>query len=80
MATESVEFCYVDMLRRECTRFTAKGLETKKIKKDKSREEDTKDDAVGRFVAELGTEGWELKGGTADVRPVLFFSRRLPEK
>ncbi|HTY60115.1 MAG TPA: hypothetical protein VMF59_14940 [Bacteroidota bacterium] len=70
------EFCYVDMLRHEFTRFTSKGLEVKKIKRDKSLENDTKDDAVGRFVAELGTDGWEIVSGTADIRPVIFFKKR----
>ncbi len=77
MPTDHWEFCYVDMLRHECTRFTGSGLESKKIKKDKSRGEDSKDDAVGRFIAELGMEGWELVSGTSDVRPVLFFRRNV---
>jgi hypothetical protein len=71
------EFCYVDMLRHEVTRFSAQGTETKKIKKDKARQEDTKDDATGRFVAELGQEGWELASGTADIRPMLFFRKKI---
>jgi hypothetical protein len=70
------EFCCVDMLRHEYIRFSPEGLEMRKIKKDKSREEDTKDDAVGRFVAQLGLEGWDLASGTADVRPVLYFRRK----
>jgi len=77
MSTDRWEFCYVDMLRHEFTRFSVKGLETRKIKKDKSFEEDTKDDATGRFVSELGMEGWEIASGTADIRPVLFFKRKL---
>jgi hypothetical protein len=77
MPTDRWEFSYVDILRHEYVRFTAQGLETRKIKKDKAREEDSKDDAVGRFVAELGFEGWELASGTADIRPVLFFRRKL---
>jgi hypothetical protein len=70
------EFCYVDMLRHEVTRFSSRGLEVKKIKRDKSLEEDTKDDAVGRFVAELGMDGWEIVSGTADIRPVIFFRKK----
>jgi hypothetical protein len=77
MPKDRWEFSYVDMLRHEYVLFTAKGLEMRKIKKDKTRDEDTKDDAAGRFVAELGVEGWELASGTADIRPVLFFRRKL---
>ena len=73
------EFCYVDLLRHEVTSFSRDGMETRKIKKDKSREEDTKDNATGRFVADLGLEGWELAGGGADIRPVLFFRRRVQD-
>jgi len=72
------EFCYVDLLRHEVTRLSSQGLDQKKIKKDKLREEDTKDDATARFVADLGLEGWELVGGGGDIRPVFFFRRRLP--
>jgi hypothetical protein len=79
MSTDHWEFCYVDMLRHEVTRFSPQGMETKKIKRDKTRQEDTKDDATGRFVAELGMEGWELASGTADIRPVLFFKKRAGE-
>ena len=70
------EFCYVDTLRHEVTRFSGEGAETKKIKKDKTREDDTKDDATGRFIAALGLEGWDIACGTSDIRPVLFFRRR----
>ena len=70
------EFCYVDTLRHEVTRFSAEGADTRKIKKDKSREEDSKDDATGRFIAELGLQGWDIAFGTSDIRPVLFFRRR----
>lgn len=79
MSLDRWEFCYVDTLRHECTRFSAQGTEARKIKKDKSLEEDSKDHAVGRFIAELGTDGWEIVSGTADVRPVLFFKRKLVE-
>ena len=76
-ARDRWEFCYVDLLRHEVTRLTAAGPEQKRIKKDKLREEDTKDDATGRFVAELGLDGWELVNGSGDIRPVLFFRRRV---
>ena len=76
--SERWEFCYVDLLRHEVTRLSNQGLDQKKIKKDKLREEDTKDDATARFIATLGLEGWELVGGGGDIRPVFFFRRRLP--
>lgn len=72
------EFCYVDLLRHEVTRLTSDGLDQKRIKKDKLREEDTKDDATARFIAELGIQGWELVGGGGDIRPVFYFRRRIP--
>ena len=79
MSLDRWEFCYVDTLRHECVRFSAHGMEARKIKRDKSREEDSKDDAVGRFVADLGMDGWEIVSGTADMRPVLFFKKKLAE-
>jgi len=72
------EFCYVDLLRHEVTRLTADGWAQKKIKKDKGKVEDTKDDATARFVAEMGLEGWELVNGNGAIRPILYFRKRIP--
>jgi hypothetical protein len=71
------EFCYVDLLRHEVTRLSADGWSQKKIKKDKGLTDDTKDDATARFVAALGMDGWELVDGGGDIRPVLYFKRRI---
>jgi hypothetical protein len=71
------EFCYVDLLNRTHVRFTSRGLERTKCKKDKNIEDDSKEDATARTVAELGLDGWELTNGVGDVSPVLFFKRRL---
>jgi hypothetical protein len=74
---EQWEVCYVDLLNHEVTHLSAEGLERKRIKRDKSLEDDSRDDAVARLVANLGMQGWELTNGYGDVRPVLFFRRRL---
>lgn len=71
------EFCYVDLLNRTLVRFTSKGLERTKCKKDKNIEDDSKEDATARIVTQLGLDGWELTNGIGDVGPVLFFKRRL---
>ncbi len=70
------EFCHVDTLHHVVVYLTPEGMKESKIKKDKSSEEDTKDDATARFVAQLGLAGWQLVGGSGDVRPVLFFQRQ----
>ncbi len=71
------EFCYVDFLNRTLVRFTPKGLERTKCKRDKSLEDDSKEDATARTVNQLGLDGWELTNGGGDVGPVFFFKRRV---
>jgi hypothetical protein len=72
------EFCYVDLIRHEITYLTSEGLEHRRVKKDRMRKSDTKDDATARFIAALGREGWEMTNGFGDIRPVFFFKRKLP--
>ncbi len=76
---ERWEICYVDVVRREFTRMTAEGMEEKRIKRDKSRDDDSKGEATARLIAQLGREGWELTNGTWNVGPVLFFKRRIED-
>ena len=75
---ERWEFCYVDLLNHTIVRLTSNGMERIKVKKDKTLEEDSKDDATARAVAQMGLDGWELTNGVGDVGPVLFMKRRLP--
>jgi hypothetical protein len=72
------EYCYIDLVRHDITCLTTEGLKNRRIKKDRSRENDTKDDATARLVAVLGHEGWEMTNGFGDIRPVFFFKRKLP--
>jgi D-alanyl-D-alanine carboxypeptidase len=72
------EFCFVDLLNHVSIRLTPTGMERTKFKRDKGLDNDSKDDATARGVARLGLEGWEMTNGVGDVRPVLFFKRRLP--
>ena len=74
------EYCYVDLVRHEVTYLTTEGLENQRVKKDRMREDDTKDNATARLVAVLGREGWEMTNGFGDIRPVLFFKRKLPSE
>ena len=72
------EFCYVDLLRHVVVMFsTTEGWMESKIKRDKKREDDSRDNATGRFVAQLGEDGWEMTNGSGDLRPVLCFKRKL---
>jgi hypothetical protein len=71
------EVCYVDCFRHELVRFTPEGLVEKKLKKDKAKDGDSKNQATARVVAWLGLEGWELTNGEWDIGPVLFFRRRV---
>jgi hypothetical protein len=75
---ERWEFCYVDLLNRTIVRLTENGLQREKVKKDQSRDDDSKADATARAVARMGMEGWEMTNGSGDVAPVLFFKRRIP--
>lgn len=74
---EKWEFCYVDCFRHDMVRFTPDGAVEKKLKKDKTRDGDSKGEATARVVAWLGLEGWELAGGAWDAGPILFFRRRV---
>ena len=71
------EFCYVDILNRTLVRFTSKGLERTKCRKDKSLEDDTREDATARVVHQLGLDGWELTNGAGEIGSILFFKRRV---
>jgi hypothetical protein len=71
------EFCYVDLLRHGVTHLTAEGWAQKKIKKNKGMSEDTKDDATARFVAVMELERWEPVSGNGEIRPILYFRRRI---
>jgi hypothetical protein len=74
---ERFEFCYVDTLDHLMVSMTAEGRVESRIKKDKQKNGDTRDDATARVVAKLGMEGWHLVNGVGDIRPVLFFQRKL---
>jgi hypothetical protein len=76
---ERWEICYVDVVRHEITTMTPEGKEEKRIKRDKSLEDDSKGNATARLIAQLGLEGWELTNGTWNVGPVLFFKRRIED-
>jgi hypothetical protein len=72
------EFCFADLLNHIIVRLTPRGMERVKVKRDKTLDDDTKDEAMARAVAQLGLDGWELTNGVGDFRPVLFFKRRVP--
>ena len=74
---EKYEFCYVDTLGHTMVTMTPEGRVESRIKKDKQKDGDTKDDATARAVSRLGLEGWELVNGIGDIRPVFFFQRKV---
>ncbi len=74
---ERWEFCYVDFIRHEFTSMTSEGLITKRIRRDKSLGDDSKDNATARLIAQLGLEGWDMTNGAWNVGPILFSNGEL---
>ena len=73
------EYCFVDMLSHDIHYITTEGLKRQRIKRDKSLDEDSRDDATARLVAHLGLAGWELVTASGGIRPILYFKRPLAE-
>jgi hypothetical protein len=72
---ERWEYCFVDMLNHDVHYITTEGLKLQKVKRDKTLEDDNKDDATARLIAHLGLAGWELVNAGGGVRPILYFKR-----
>lgn len=81
-AMQKWEYCVIDGFQGgmtyypRCYRLTDKGFEFVSDFKDRPKDV-SEQDAVGRFIAQLGDEGWEMVGAgvTGDFMHRVYFKR-----